>query len=221
LAATSEDLWKKMRPEEHYRRILYGADREAWDHLADLIYLLLKRPFQSDKVQQRALSIDDQVRQTLKHILEKIRKNKLILHDERKFYGFLKIIVTNCLCEVLRSSSAMEKNIPLESVSNTLPSSHKTETLFITNILYEKIWQALREEAAMSDMERRAVELSWLMNKGLLDDIKNNSQLARKLTEEFQQKISYEKTGALIHAGQAKLQEYLEHTWLPEKKKKN
>ena len=214
------ELWKKMRPEEHYRRIITGADREAWDHLADLIYILLNKPFQSSKVQQRALSKEDQVKLTLKHILEKIRRNSLFLDDERKFYGLLKTIVTNCLCEVLRKPSVTDNSVPIESISRTLPASQTTENIFINNILYEKIWQALRKDAEMSDMERRAVEVSWLMNKGLLDDVKNNSQLAQKLSEEFSVKISYAKAASLIHSGQEKLQRYLEQIWLPDKKRK-
>ena len=204
-------LWKKMSPADHYHRITTSSDPEAWEHLAELIYALLKKNFGALKINRQALSIEDQVQRTLLHILERIKTNRFKLDDPDKFYGLLKITTMNCLRDVLRHEKTAAQTIPFESMEAILGSTSIRENLEY-RILRKMVWDALLHDIKMGALERRALELSWLMNNGFLT-IKNDRELAGQLSAEFEKKISVKQIPTLIFRAKQKLTEILRERW--------
>ena len=204
----SRELWKKIPPDELYRLISTTADPEAWNHLHDLIYVLLIPQFSKPIVKKRGISIDDQVRHTLCHILNKIRQGTLWLDEPVKFFGLLKIITANCLADVLRKPSMDDRAESFEGNQSTLdvPYSHDVAQEAEISIFTRKVWAAMKK-CGLSDKQKRALELSWAMQKGLID-LKNNYQLSERLSREFGEPVSYEEAGQLIYRARQKLINY-------------
>ncbi len=204
-------IWRKLSPADHYHRITTSADREAWEHLAELIYALLKKNFNDLKINRQAISIEDQVQYTLVHILERIKSNSFKLDDPDKFYGLLKIVTINCLRDVLRHEKVAAETMPFDIIEGILGTTSGHESLEYT-ILRKMIWEVLLNDIRLRDLERRTLELSWLMNNGFLT-IKNDQELAEQLSLEFKRDIPTKQIPTLVFRAKEKLTEVLRKKW--------
>lgn len=225
--------WEKMTPAEHYRRISTSANREAWDHLAVLVYKTLVN--NCVKLGIVGVSYEDQVQQTLLHILDKLRTKALKEIDPKRFYGLLKILVVNCLIDTLRKenvdlppaldeegkskdkkkprkANASMNAVGLEDVEAILASSDNVERSVELRFLKKKIWELLLDEPGIPERERRALDMSWKMDNGYLP-ISNNTELAQRLSLEFGEAVSYDQAAAMIHNAKKRLSEIAREKW--------
>ncbi len=219
----SKALWAKMSPGEHYRRLLQMDDYEAWQHLGDLIWVRLKGNPRIFKILQRGGgTVEDQVRSIMEHILRKIRKGGLHLDDPEKFYGLLKVIIVNFLRSILREHWIEDDVLSWEQMLTEQPSIMTSGLANPEDILLDQeIWQTVLSEASIKDARhRRAVELSLKMKLGMIS-IVNNTELARQLSDELGESVSYAQAAAWIHSGMIQLRHYLNQKGFGIKNKKN
>ena len=210
----SQTLWAKMTPEEHYHR-LCQYDDEAWQHLGDLIWVCIAQDPRMYKILHRGgITIEDQVRNTLAHILGKIRDNCLHLDHPEKFYGLMKIIAINLMRDVLRSEKVEDGdniniNIASDQLSHKKQSECSNQCTLEAELITKFIWEAILTQSPIKNPKhRRALALSIEMKMGIIS-ISNNSEIAKKLSEEFGEEVSYAKASGWIHLGKTVLVEYL------------
>ncbi|MBV5340743.1 MAG: hypothetical protein J0665_14505 [Deltaproteobacteria bacterium] len=219
----SKLLWAKISPGDHYRRLLRMNDFEAWQHLGDLIWVRLKGNPRTFKILQRGGgTVEDQVRSIMEHILRKIRMGGLHLDDPEKFYGLLKVIIVNYLRSILREHWIEDDVLSWDQIIAEQPSNMTSASANPEDVLLQQeIWQTVLSEASVQDARhRRAVELSLKMKLGVID-IKNNSELARQLSDELGASVSYAQAAAWIHSGMIQLRSYLNQKGFGIKNKKN
>jgi hypothetical protein len=228
IPVNSKELWAKMSPQEHYQRLFLIDDIEAWRHLGDLIWVLLKNEPRMYKILQRGgVTIEDQVRDVMTHIFKKIRGGSLHLKEPGKFYGLLKVIVLNCLRTVLRKSWVEDEVVPVEldELARKIPSAkdtpqeiqEKKEKKLLHKLLQKTIWEAVFSDAPIKNMKhRRALELSLRMKMETIS-IKNGTELAERLEQEFEEHVSYEKAASWVHSGMKQLRKYFKSIGLEPK----
>ncbi len=202
--------WKKFTPSEHYRRLTTGADREAWDHLAALVAIRTKKEIVTREL--TGISIEDQTQQTLLHIWEKIKTNKLYLNDSRKFYGLLKVIVSRCLSNTLRKRDPLNDALDLDKYRKSSFASPPPHGIVEKRLILSRLQDLLSSDPAIPEDERRAVMLQWEMDNGL-NDLENNTQLVDRLSQVLGTTISYAKAAALLNRGKKRLREIAKDKW--------
>lgn len=223
-AHSMDNPWKKMTPEEHFSRITSGADREAWDHLNKLVYLLVAKNIR--QLGLRNISAEDQTGETLAHLIEKLRAGKLRMKEPVKFYGLLRVIVLNCLKDKLRDSCGARRKkennqnqdspqlqlrsfeyfgLSLESVGLFLDTGEHVEKTVEHRIILRELLYLLLTEDEFSEDERSAFSLYWSMHSGSAK-FSDHSGLTEELSKQLNRKVSYEYAACLIHTAKKKLQ---------------
>ncbi len=161
----SRALWAKMTPEEHYHRLCQLDDIEAWQHLGDLIWVCIAQDPRMFKILHRGgITIEDQVRNTLAHILGKIRDNCLHLDQPEKFYALMKKIAINLMRDVLRSEK-VEDGDNINLTSNPLSHGRQwecsTPCMLEAKLITKFIWEAILTKSPIENPKhRRALALS-------------------------------------------------------------
>lgn len=211
--ANSKELWAKMLPEDHYHRLLRIDDIEAWQHLGDLIWVHIARHHSGriyNILRRGGRSHEDMVRSIMVHIFRKIREGTLHLSEPGKFYGLLKSIIFHCLCDVLRQPRVEDAIVDLGGEEERLlPDSSTPEQAVEQKFMTDLIWRAVIVDAPIKNPKhRRALELSLKMEMGIID-LKNNQELAERLSLELGEAVSYAQAASWVHSGKEILQQYL------------
>jgi hypothetical protein len=213
---SSKALWAKLSPEAHHHRLLQIDDIEAWQHLGDLIWIRLmgetNRNFTNCILRRGGISIEDLVRSIMTHILKRIRDGRLHLSQPGNFYGLLKVIIYNFLVDIWRVpkvEDAFSIDIDEGSIPSLISNGNTPESLTETKLLHEMIWDAVLKTTPISNPKhRRALEL-WLRMKIGTINIKNNTEIADRLSTELKKNVTTEQAAAWIAAGKEKLIKYL------------
>lgn len=222
IPVNSKALWAKMTPEEHHRRLMMlDEDIEAWQHLGDLIWVRVAHDPRIYRILRRGgVSLEDQVRSIMGHILRRIEQGSLPLREPCKFYGWLKTVIIRCLQDVLRKNW-VEDDATFLDETTLAHSSTKEDSLdsLERKQLRKTIWQAVLVDAPIKNPKhRRALELSLQMKMGAIA-IKNNDEIAQRLELELGETVTTKEAGQWIHAGKQVLVKYLEEKGLGPKKK--
>lgn len=221
----SPSLWAKMTPEDHYRRLMNSDDEdiEAWEHLGDLVWAYLGSGKNKERIykilQAGGRTYEDMVHSIMTHILKKIREGKLHLSETGKFYGLLKVIIVNCLCDVLRKPLVEYDLADLGGEEGAiLPGTTTPEETVEKKLLMDLIWRAIAEKAPISNPNhRRALDLSLRMEMGTVS-ITNNQELAERLSIELGEPVTYVQASSWIATGKQQLREYLSNQTKEKKK---
>lgn len=209
----SRQLWAKIPPAEHYRRLLALDNDEAWQHLGDLIWLRVKHSPYMATIQRRGGSVEDQVHDLLLHVLRKIRRNALNLDDPRCFYGLLKVMVDNYLINQVRKKMVEDAAVSWDQLltENRLTPGGKADCDQPLAILMQQtIWRIITEEVKFSKVpeHRMAVVLALQMKMGL-NGLRDNQELADHLAQYLGREVTYNELGGWLHSGMQKVRQHL------------
>ncbi|MFC1523713.1 hypothetical protein ACFL6N_02870 [Thermodesulfobacteriota bacterium] len=197
------NIWRKIPPEDLYRRLTGPADREAWDHLTAIVYLLLKKHFFDLNVTK--IEIDDQLQTTLLHILTKIKNGTLTIDDPRRFYGFLRLLVYNLLIDTLRPRNPIDYKVAIVDIEGFLRGKkHSPQKTAEANDLIQVIWNILLNEADLDDYQREIIKEDWLMKKGA-SGLKSFQEVTDRVNEILNLSLTYKQAAAKLNTGLARL----------------
>lgn len=231
------ELWTRNQPAEHYFRLVGERHDEeavlliekAEVLLLDLILCRLKKVFDSYYELHCAGNIYDQAHHTWCHIIGKIKEGKLEMREPNRFYGMLKLIIDRCLIDEVRKNSwngiillfgdllqkrasslgKDEDDLDIDALLHEMKAEGSLDVDFDARVALHQTLLALAKDAPMGDRERKALKLSVYVKTGLTE-LKSNSDIAKALSVELGEEITYQQAATLIHSGMAALKSFLE-----------
>lgn len=220
------ETWKRWKPEEHYQRLFDAADEEARLHLLNLILCRLKSDFYESSILKTGVSRGDLAHQIWVKTIGKIRDGSLVMRVPGKFYSMLKKIIASGITDNYRrfgwryiehlgdmcqwqSSGHVDGDAVDEDQLLVMGNCQNIEMDLHNRYILQQVQLALVKEAPMGDLERKALILSILVKTGQTE-LSDNGDIARALSNDTGNNISYQMVGTLIHNGMIAFKAYFD-----------